>query len=324
MNSGERKAQFTRLLQELLTECGGVQARLAEKLQISSKRISSWFQRQVDPTNLETGIFERIAKVKGCSAEELARMLGLIEINKTAPNKFQGLITEILSSKTQEQLGARLGVSQIAISNWLNPEKHIDPAKISAGTMFAIAQEKGWTFDDLLSYLELKEEKTPKKLLIKYKSELSVLSLKDQIELLAWLSVFIDERTKKEDRILRTTSQSEKKALLILEKDDVAIASEYLHNLGIYTQLQFKNISLATPRSLPQSLSIFDVLLFNFNNQQSPCIPLIDSLQFDGDVVAIVDRSLPNDIQDRLKDKVTEVIVKPVPWSELKQKDYFS
>ena len=43
-----------------------------------------------------------------------------------------------------------------------------------------------------------------------------------------------------------------------------------------------------------------------------------------GDVVAMVDRSLPEDIQDRLKQKVTEVIVKPVPWSELKNKIYFS
>ncbi len=74
---------------------------------------------------------------------------------------------------------------------------------------------------------------------------------------------------------------------------------------------------------MPESLSFFDVLLFNFNNQQSPSIPLIESLQFDGDVVAIVDRSLPQDIQDRLKDKVTEVIVKPVPWDELKEKAYF-
>ena len=53
-------------------------------------------------------------------------------------------------------------------------------------------------------------------------------------------------------------------------------------------------------------------------------MPLIESLEFDGDVVAFVDRSLPDDLCDRLKQKVTEVIVKPVPWSELKQKAYFS
>ncbi len=83
-------------------------------------------------------------------------------------------------------------------------------------------------------------------------------------------------------------------------------------------------LTIATPRSLPDSLSVFDVLLFDLSNQQSSCIPLIDSLDFDGDVVAMVDRSLPQDIQDRLKEKVTEVIVKPVPWSELKNKFYFS
>ena len=89
--------------------------------------------------------------------------------------------------------------------------------------------------------------------------------------------------------------------------------------------------AIATPSSLPESLSFFDVLLFNLNNQQSPCIPLIESLEFDGDVVAIVERSLPEDLcaplrgspWDRLKEKSTDVIVKPVPWSQLKNKPYF-
>ncbi len=58
----------------------------------------------------------------------------------------------------------------------------------------------------------------------------------------------------------------------------------------------------------------------------------IESLQFDGDVVAIVDLSLPDEVCDpasrkvqaRLKEKVTEVIVKPVPWDKLKDKSYFT
>ncbi len=87
-----------------------------------------------------------------------------------------------------------------------------------------------------------------------------------------------------------------------------------------YVPLLPQNFSLS---SLPESLSLFDVLLFDFNNQQSPCIPLIESLDFDGDVVAFVDRSLPDEVCDRLKEKVTEVIVKPVPWQELKDKPYF-
>ncbi len=82
-------------------------------------------------------------------------------------------------------------------------------------------------------------------------------------------------------------------------------------------------LTIATPSSLPESLSFFDVLLFDLSNQQSPCIPLIESLDFDGDVVAMVDRELPDEVCDRLSQRVNEVIVKPVPWSELKQKAYF-
>ncbi len=42
---------------------------------------------------------------------------------------------------------------------------------------------------------------------------------------------------------------------------------------------------------MPESLSFFDVLLFNLNNQHSPCIPLIESLQFDGGpMIAIFNR----------------------------------
>ncbi len=100
---------------------------------------------------------------------------------------------------------------------------------------------------------------------------------------------------------------------------------------AVHLQLKPENIKIVTPRSLPESLSLFDVLLFDLSNQQSPCIPLIESLQFDGDVVAIVDRSISDDVcaplrgspWDRLSQKVTEVIVKPVPWSQLKNKPYF-
>ncbi|MDJ0717768.1 MAG: hypothetical protein QNJ54_26695 [Prochloraceae cyanobacterium] len=283
MNSEERKARFIKLLEELLVEHGGIQIRLAEKLQISSARLSSWFQRKIDPTNLETGIFERIASLKGYSTEELARVLGFPDANQFPSNKFKDLIIELLSHQTQEQLGITLGVKQGAISNWINPEKNIDPSKIAAATMFAIARKKGWKFDDLLIYLGLKEKSQQKNL----------------------------------------TNRNPRTICIILEKEDLAIASNYTGNLSLHFQIRPENITIATPHSLPQSLSVFDVLLFDLNNQQSPCIPLIESLQFDGDVVAFVDRSLPEDIQDRLKEKVTEVIVKPVPWSELKQKAYF-
>ena len=129
--------------------------------------------------------------------------------------------------------------------------------------------------------------------------------------------VFVDERIRQ--------------LLVLIEEEDLEIASLYSSNLAIHLQLKPENITIATPLSMPESLSFFDVLLFNLNNQQSPCIPLIESLDFDGDVVAIVDRSIPDDLcaplrgspWDRIKQKVTEVIVKPVPWEQLKDKPYF-
>ncbi len=71
---------------------------------------------------------------------------------------------------------------------------------------------------------------------------------------------------------------------------------------------------------MPESLEDFDVLIFDINSQQSPCISLVESLQFEGDIVIFADASLPDDVRERLNQKATEVIVKPVPWSELKDK----
>ncbi|MDJ0718660.1 MAG: helix-turn-helix transcriptional regulator [Prochloraceae cyanobacterium] len=326
MNLEARKKKFVTLLQELLTsKCDGVQARLAERIQIGTSTISRWLSGQVDPINVETLIFSRIAMLKGCSTQELAKSLDFIKAERDSQKKFQILLKQMLSDKTQEQLGELIGVSQIAISNWLNPEKNIDPAKIPAGTMFAIADQLGWTFDNLLAYLGFQvETKIPQKFLIKYQLELSELSLAERQELLAWLLNSMNIKINNPDSIKEIIStSSDRKVCIILEFEDLAIASNYANNLGIHFQIKAENITIATPRSLPDSLSIFDVLLFDLNNQQSPCIPLIDSLQFDGDVVAFVDRSLPEDIQDRLKQKVSEVIVKPVPWSELKRQAYF-
>ncbi len=326
MDSEERKRKFVILLEELLkSHCDGIQARLADKLEITASRISRWLSGQVDPINLETSVFSRVASVKGSSSEELAVFLGFNLFNKNSPNKFKVIVEQILSDKTQEQLGEILGITQNAISNWLNPEKTIDPGKIPAVTMFTIAHEKGWTFDDLLIYLGLKEYKVENNLLIKYQSQFPSLSLNEQVILLNSLSDLILEKVTQQKAIEKiVTHGSERKVCVVIEEEDVLTISSYSSNLAFYFQLNPENITISTPRSLPDSLSIFDVLLFDLNNQQSPCIPLIESLEFDGDVVALVDRSLPDDLCDRLKQKATEVIVKPVPWSELKQKAYFS
>ena len=76
MNPEARKTKFVLLLQELLaSKCNGVQARLAEKIEIGTSSISRWLSGQIDPINLETAIFSRIAILKGCSTEELAQNL---------------------------------------------------------------------------------------------------------------------------------------------------------------------------------------------------------------------------------------------------------
>nr|MDJ0719483.1 hypothetical protein [Prochloraceae cyanobacterium] len=135
----------------------------------------------------------------------------------------------------------------------------------------------------------------------------------------------IVQKQVKEQKIIKKVveSKNNRQVLVLLEEEDIRIASLYSSNLAIHLQLKPENIKIATPCSLPDSLSVFNVLLFDLNNQQSPCIPLIESLDFDGDVVAFVDRSLPEDLCDRLKEKVAEVIVKPVPWEQLKDKPYF-
>ena len=282
MNSEERKARFIKLLEDLLVEYGGIQTRLAEKLQISSARLSSWFQRQVDPANLETGIFERIARIKDYSNDELARLLGFPNTNKFPSNKFKDLIVELLSNQTQEQLGIKLGVKQGAISNWINPEKNIDPSKIGAATMFAIAQAKGWKFDVLLIYLGLKAENKERGLI----------------------------------------NRSDRTLCIILEKEDLMIASKYLKNLYIYTDLKPENISIAAIALLPQSLEHFDTLIFDISSADSSSIPLIESFSFEGDKVVFVPESLPADVTTNLSNQSTDVVVKPIDWQELKNKDY--
>ncbi|MDJ0719777.1 MAG: helix-turn-helix transcriptional regulator [Prochloraceae cyanobacterium] len=329
MDSNERKKLFAVLVQEILAQCGNVKVKLAKQLGISGGSLTHWLQGKIDPGGLGIKTFAAIADVKGVSVDELADYLGFFEpkFDKSL-EKFRQLLQELLENNSQDELAQKTGISQGSISKWLDPERQFDLENISAMRIAAIAKQKKWSIERLLNYLDLKQKKqfVPCDL----KAEAADLSLSEQVELLAWLSGIIDRKIKESENISplikkQTTGdiKSERNICIVLEKDDIKIVSEYLSSLGHYTQLQLKNITIATPSSLPESLSFFDVLLFDLNNQQSPCIPLIESLQFDGDVVAIVDRSLPEDIQDRLKEKVTEVIVKPVPWSELKQKAYF-
>ncbi|MDJ0718809.1 MAG: helix-turn-helix transcriptional regulator [Prochloraceae cyanobacterium] len=286
MSLQERKEKFTKLLQDLLDERDGVKGKLAKELAISPATFTHWLQGKVDPAGLDIVTFQQVAKLKGYSIEKLAQFLGFIEVENESQVRFRKLIEELLLDQTQEELANILQVNQATISRWLKADKVIDLKKIPVKTMFSLAREKNWTFDKLFNYLKL-------------------------------------QSNNKVNNRFQLNQQKDCTICIILEKEDIALATNYASNLVLHFHLQPDNITIATPLSIPESLSFFDVLLFDLNNQQSPCIPLIESLQFDGDVVAFVDRSLPQDIQDRLKEKATDVIVKPVPWSELKQKTYF-
>ncbi len=332
MSDNERKDKFVELLEELLADYDGIKLRLADKLGVKSSTLTPWFQGKVDPASIELSFFVRIAETANYSTDELVKRLEILEKSEeTILDKFKNLIRDLLSTQTQQTLAKKIGVSESAVGTWVRKKRAIDPRKVSIATIAAIAREKNWTIERLLIYLDLKETAARENLSFRLKTDVTVLSLPEQIDLLAWLSSLVTGKLKESETIPEFSKKldfidtnSARTICIILEKEDMALVSNYTGNLSLHFQIRPENITLATPRSLPDSLSIFDVLLFDLNNQQSPCIPLIDSLQFDGDVVAFVARSLPEDIQDRLKEKVTEVIVKPVPWSELKRQAYFS
>ena len=159
MNPEARKKKFIELLQDLLEQHNGVKSRLARELEISPARFTHWFQGKVDPAGLDIISFSRIARVKGCSVEQLAELLGFIEDKDPSQVRFKNLIEELLLDKTQEELAQRLGVDQTTISKWLNLEQTVDLRKISAKIMFSISREKAWTLDKLFNYLKLKSNK---------------------------------------------------------------------------------------------------------------------------------------------------------------------
>ncbi|MDJ0718342.1 MAG: helix-turn-helix transcriptional regulator [Prochloraceae cyanobacterium] len=334
MEEQERKERLVVLLKELLEQCDGIKGKLAQTLKIKPSTLTPWLQGKMDPARLDVVIFIRLAQIKAVSVDEICLLLG-INSQKSQPSlkfKFRNIIKQLLSDRSQQELADLLQISRNAISRWTNPEEDFDPARITIDKIVAIADEKGWTIERLLIYLGLKELVVQESSLFELQSRTISLPLTEQITFLTWLFNFLLEKVKRLDSrepILESKinplqpNLNTRTVLIILEVENNSLASQYTGNLVLHFQLQPENITIATPRSLPDSLSLFDVFLFDLNNQQSPCIPLIESLDFDGDVVAFVDRSLPQDIQDRLKEKVTEVVAKPVPWSELKDKPYF-
>ena len=327
MESQERKIKFVRLLQDLLDECDGVKKKLAEKLQISPSRLTHWLQGKIDPAGLEISAFYNIAQVKGCRIDELAELFDFPGIKQQPIDKFRILIKELLFDRTQEELGKIIGITQNSISNWLNPDIPLNPSKIPAPTMFALAREKGWSLERLLIYLDFESGKIEKDLFSKYRLELSVISLNEQIKILDWLCDVVESKIEKFSNFdrakLNKTKPSDLTVCIILEKENIAESSRYTADSIVHLQLNPDNITIATIAKPPESIADVDLLIFDIKSADSPSIPMIEDISFEGDIVVFAPDSLPADVMANLSSRVTEVVVKPIDWQELKNKEYF-
>lgn len=295
MNLEIRKQKFKKLLEDLLEEQEGVKVRLAEKLQVSPSRLTHWFQRQIDPAGLDIGIFKQVADAKGCSIDRLAQILDFAETEEKSPAKFRRFLQELLSNRTQEELANSIGVNQGTISRWLNPDSKIDLTKIPAKTMFCLAREKEWTLDKLFDYLKLESNSKINNNGVFDNS----LSVKPQIQL------------------------SNRRICIILDKEDIAIASRYSSNLVLHVKLNPNNIEVVTISTLPDPLESFDLLIFDIESKCLSTIELIQHLSFDGNIIICASVDLSDKVRSSLESKLTEVLIKPIDWSELKDKPYF-
>ncbi len=326
MELEERKKRFVTFLEELLKECGGVKGELAKKLKISPSRLTNWLQGKIDPAGLEILVFDRIAETAFLSTDSLVENLGILEIDqkdKASLNRFRNLVEELLKNQSQEKLGKRLGVSQKTISTWINLEKDIDPAKIPIANMALLAKEKMWTVEKLMAYLGLKKNLNyaEKDLLTQVENLILHLPLSNQIKLQSWISYQIENQL--EHLNISILPISNKKILLILEEENIPRTTSYSSNLVHHLQLQPDNIQVTTIPKLPQSLDNIDVLIFDISTADSPSIALIKEISFDGDIVVFASEDLSENLRAGLEDRVTDVLVKPIDWSSLKDKEYF-
>ncbi len=248
MDSEERKQLLAVLLKDMLSKYGGTKNKLADSLQISPSTLTPWFQGKVDPAGLDILTFERLAKVKGCSTDELAILLKLKQERSEQPlDKLRALVTEMLEGISQEQLGRKLGISRNTIRGWLNPSKNVDPKQIPVGTIANLAQEREWTIERLLAYLGLKKlEETEEDLLAKIQSSIVQLSLLNKIKLQSWFSLQLEDELKSVDREIlnktRVLSSSARCVCIIIEIEDLALASIYSSNIAIHLQIKPENI----------------------------------------------------------------------------------
>jgi len=331
VHDDERKHRFLGLLEELLADCDGVKMRLAEKLGLKPSTLTPWFQGKIDPATIDLAIFLSIANASNCSIDELVKRLGIIQKSEISIlNKFKILIRDLLSTQTQEMLAKKVGVTSGAVASWVRKERAVDPRRVSIGTIAGLAREKNWSIDRLLIYLDLKEINDRDNLSIKLKTDATILSLSEQIDLLAWLSNLVTGKLKEPEnlsQIIQNSNQRQGKnrtVCIILEKEDLAIASNYASNLAIHLNLKPENIKVTTISKLPESIANIDILIFDISTPESASIALIENIEFDRDIIVLTNADLPVKVRSSLEDKVTDVVVKPIDWQEFKDKSYFT
>ncbi len=339
MRLEERKRIFAALLRVMLDEQGGIKNKLAENLLIKPSTLTPWLQGKVDPASLDIVTFDRLAQVKGCSTDELAILLKLKQkSSKTPLDRLRELVTEMLEGLSQEQLGRKLGISRNTIRGWLNPSKSIDPSQIPAGTIANLAQERGWTIERLLAYLGLKKfEEIEEELLITIKTSIAQLSVPNKMKLQSWFLLELENVLTNANRKIFDTNIisnfNDRTLIIILEPEDLAIgdtdlslaqrATNYATNLAVNLELQPDNIQVASIENLPESIEEFDLLLFDISSSESEAIALIEEIEFDGNMIVFAPDDLPSKVMANLSDRVTDLVIKPINWTSLKDKEYF-
>ncbi|MDJ0728143.1 MAG: helix-turn-helix transcriptional regulator [Prochloraceae cyanobacterium] len=332
MGLEERKKKFVALLEELLKKWNYTQAQLAKQLGVSPSSLTRWLQGKIDPAALETLVFTRIAQVINLPTDSLVKSLQILEANQAprdSSDRFTDFVEEMLAGQSQEQLGNRLGVSQKTISTWINSEQKIDPGKMPISTIALLAKEKSWTVERLLGYLGLKEQpENEADLLAQIQSQTIRLSFPSQVKLQIWFSREFENNLKKLDTQTLTQTKSnifnDRTPLIILEEENITIASRYTADLIINLQINPDNIQVTTIPKLPQSLDNIDVLIFDISTADSPSIALIEEIDFKGNILVFADPDLSQEIIGRISNRVTEVLLKPIDWNELKARVYFS
>jgi len=335
MNEEERKKRFIDLLSGLLADHSGIKIKLADRLKIKPPTLTRWFQGKVDPATLDLAVFVRVAEVANRSIDDLAFFLGVVENSEEKIlDNFKSFIQDLLSGQSHESLAKKLGISDGAVAGWVRSQRKGDPRRVAISTIAGLAKEKAWTIERLLIYLGLKEIETEEDLFFKLKSGASTLSLQDRVKLLAWLSDDIQQEIIQENTSKQfVQSRKNRTICVLLEKDNLAIASNYSSNLVRHAHIEPDNIKIATITQFEEVKEDLDLIIFDIETNSSNIIELINEISFNGDIVIFTSQDLEAEVRSQLEDKVTDIVVKPhspsrdrcaLDWESLKDKPYFT